>query len=276
MPDASAVPEPTVKESAAGTGDGIWPRSVAVLSDQEYLSVFNDPDRVERLEDREALLIPYSLPPEATEDEVIATRELLRSSGQLASGALLIHNPYDEKSYVPASEALETLAVAKYHHLAVVASLLGAQELRVTDAKVERKNSDTRGAVKAGVKGVGVEVDASMQYASELEAHLKLETDFGGSAPEPDDAMDYIRAHNLVADHSMTALVALRRGKNPVLRYQLTMDATRESQRNITSALGLAKALPKLIELNGNFARTAEAVSSIKITTEIKFPKLGQ
>ncbi len=276
MPDASAVSEPTVKESAAGTGDGTWPRSVAVLSDQEYLSVFNDPDRVERLEDREALLIPYSLPPEATEDEVVATRELLRSSGQLASGALLIQNPYDEKSYVPASEALETLAVAKYHHLAVVASLLGAQELRVTDAKVERKNSDTRGSAKAAVKGVGVEADASMQYASELEAHLKLETDFGGSAPEPDDAMDYIRAHNLVADHSVTALVTLRRGKNPVLRYQLTMDATRESQRNITSALGLTKALPKLIELNGNFARTAEAVSSIKITTEIKFPKLGQ
>jgi len=276
MPDVSAVPEPVVKEFGPGASNGSWPRSVAVLSDQEYLSVFNDPDRVERLENREALVVPYSLPPEANEDEVIAAREILRSSGQLASGSLLVQNPYDEKSYVPAAEALETLAVAKYHHLAVVASLLGAQELRVTDAKVERKNSDTRGAVKAGVKGVGVETDASVQYASELEAHLKLETDFGGSAPEPDEAMDYIRAHNLVGDHSMTALVALRRGKNPVLRYQLTMDATKESQRNITSALSLAKALPTLIELNGNFTRTAEAVSSIKITTEIKFPKLGQ
>lgn len=247
-----------------------------MLNDQEYLTVFNDPDNVERLEDREALVIPYSLPPEENEQSVLAARDLLRSSGQLASGALLVQNPYDTTSYVPASEALETLAVAKYHHLAVLASLLGAEELRVTDAKVERKNSDTRGMAKAGAKGVGVELDTSVQYAAELEAHLKLETDFGGSAPEPDEAMEYIRVHNLVADHPMMALVALRRGRNPVLRYQLTMDATRESQRNITSALGLAKSLPKLIELNGNFARTAEAVSSIKITTEIKFPKLGQ
>lgn len=252
---------------------GRLPRSIAVLSDQDYKSVLQNPDDVERLEDSEAMVIPYSAEPQVNDCEVNAARDLLESSGQLASGSLLVQNPYDPESYVPASEAIETFAVAKYHHLAVVASLLGAREVRVTDAKVERKMSDTSGAAKVGAKGVGVEANVTTDFASELAAQLKLETDFAGSDPEPEEALAYIREHNLLGEHAMTALVALRRGKNPVLRYQLTLDATKESQRNIKSAMKIATALPKLVEVGGDFARTAGAVNSIKITTEITFPK---
>lgn len=249
------------------------PRSIAVVSDQDYKLVLQDPDGVERLEDREALVVPYSAKPEANESDVESARALLRSSGLLASGSLLVLNPYDASSYVPAAEALETLAVAKYHHLAVVASLLGASDVKVTDAKVERRRSDTGGAAKVGAKGASGDLDMSADFASELAAHMQLETEFAGSDPEPEAALSYLKNHNLLGEHSMTALIELRRGKNPVVRYQLTLDATRESQRNIKSALKVATALPKFVEVDGDFKRTAGSIESVKITTEIRFPK---
>lgn len=250
-----------------------FPRSVVVVSDQDYKLVLQDPDGVERLEDREALVIPYAAKPEVNESDVEATRALLRSAGLLASGALLVQNPYEVSSYVPAGEALETLAVAKYHHLAVVAALLGANEVKVTDAKVERRRSDTGGSVRIGAKGASADADMSAEFASELAAHLRLETEFAGSEPEPDAALSYLQEHNLLGEHSMAALVELRKGKNPVVRYQLTLDAAKESQRNIKSALKVATALPKFVELDGEFRRAASSIESVKITTEIRFPR---
>lgn len=254
-------------------GNEPLPRAIAVVSDQEYRTILQHPDDVERLEDLEAMVIPYSIRPEVISGPVSAARDLLRLSGQLASGSLLVQDPYDSESYTTASEAIETFAVAKYHHLAIVASLLGAREVRVTDAKVERKTLETRGGAKAGVKGVGIEADLSSEFASELAAQLTLETEFEGSDPDPDEALSYLRKHNLLGEHAMTALVAMRRGRNPVLRYQMTLDTTKESQRNIKSALKLATALPDLVELGSNFSRTSGAVESAKITTEILFPR---
>lgn len=249
------------------------PRSVLVASDQSYKEILTDPNAVARLRDREALVIPYSAKPEVNEEQVESLRSLLREAGQLASGALLIKNPYEAEGYVSANDAIETFAVAKYHHLAVVASLLGAREVRVVEAKVERKSSESRGNAKAGVKGVGVEADASAKFADELEAQLHLETDFAGSDPHSEDALAYIRAHNLAGEHALTTLVSMRSGKNPVERYKMTLSGTKESELNIKSALKIATAIPKAVELGGDFSRTAGSISSIKITTEIKFPE---
>lgn len=248
------------------------PRSILVVSDQDYRALSQDPDDVERLEDREALVVPFSTDPEVNEEEVRLVRELLEDSGQLATGALLVRNPYDSANYVSAAEAIESFALAKYHHLAVVASLLGARAVRVTDAKVERHTSDVRVTAKVGAKGASGEADSSTAYAEEIAAHLKLETDFSGSDPNPTEALAYVQEHNLATEHAITALVHLRRGANPVIRYQLTLDATRESQRNVTSAVKLATALPKLAEGGLDFTRNASHVGSIKITTEITFP----
>ncbi|GAA1941556.1 hypothetical protein GCM10009775_36680 [Microbacterium aoyamense] len=244
-----------------------------MLSDQDYLDAFNDPSTIDQLEDAESVVIPFSIEPEVNDERATAARQLLKESGQLASGTLLIQSPYDTGTYVSASEAIETFAVAKYHHFAVVASFLGARSLRVTDAKVERTAGDAKAAAKVGAKTVGVDAHLSADIASDLKAQLALETDFAGSDPDPDEALAYIREHNLLGEHSMTALVALRRGKNPVLRYQLTLDATKESQMNIDSALKVSAGLPKLVDVGGTFAASTRAVGSIKITTEITFPK---
>lgn len=247
------------------------PRSVLVVGDEEYERISHTPEAVDSLQHAEAMIIPYSSTPIANRALVESVRELIRSADQLASDALLIRNPYERDAYVSASDSIQTLAVAKYHHLAVVASLLGATTMSLEKTAVEKSDQSLRGRLSLGVKGLGVMGRAAAEIRSALQEQLQLKTVFPGSEPDRDEALAYIREHGLAADKSFTSLVALRNDKNPVREYTLVLNGIKEAELNIRAALKLTTVVPRLLEASGNFVLTARTISDVKLHTLIRF-----
>lgn len=247
------------------------PRSVLVVGDEEYERISHTPAAVDSLQNSEAMIIPYSSTPIMNRPLAQAVRDLLRSADQLASDALLIKNPYERDAYVHADDSIQALAVAKYHHLAVVASLLGATAMSLQKTAVEKKDQTFRGRLSVGVKGFGAKARAAAEIRSALEEQLQLNTVFPGSAPDRDEALAYIGEHGLTADKTFTSLVALRNDRNPVREYTLVLNATQEAELNIRAALKIATVVPKVLEVSGDFVMTARTISDVKIHTLIKF-----
>lgn len=250
----------------------LLPRSVLVADGQLYRNISQSPDSIGLLEDLEAMVIPHSGKAEANEQEVLSVRELLSAAGQLISGTLLIRNPYDAASYEFAEYAIETFAIAKYHALANVARLLGAREVHFLEAKVDHDIAKWGAVATATVPAGGGEAELSNEVTKKLEERLESVMKFEGSGPDPEDALAYLRQRNLSNDQQLRGLVEMRTGTNPLTEYKMTLSGTRESTANLKSALKIANAGPvKAVDIGGSFSKSAEWISSIEITTEIKF-----
>lgn len=108
--------------------------------------------------------------------------------------------------------------------------------------------------------------------SNSLEQRLAGQMDFPGSDADPEAASAYVRSHNLSHDHQLTALVEMRTGQNPIIRYKMTLSGTREAEANLRSALRIASAGPvEAAQIGTDFSRTVKAISSVEITTEITF-----
>lgn len=251
----------------------LHPRSILVAADQRYLKISQDPDSISLLEDRDALVIPYSAKPAGNHAGVDGVRKILVEAGQLVPDTLLVRNPYEKDVYEFADHAVETFASAKYHHLANVARLLGAREVRFENAKVE-KQTDTAGVgLKVKIPGVGGDADVSREVAKNLDNRLEGVMTFPGSDPAVEAALEFLRNHNLSQDQQLRALVELRTGMNPISEYRMTLSGTRESDANLRSALSIAEAASGqgAVQVGASFARAAKSISSIEITTRIVF-----
>ncbi|MEJ1922509.1 hypothetical protein [Microbacterium sp. KHB019] len=208
------------------------------------------------------------------EVQVDAVREVLRAAGQLIPGSLLIKNPYEAEVFEFSEYALESFASAKYHHLATVAKLLGATDVRFEDAKIERQTTSTNGGVKALIPGFGgADADVSKEVARKLDARLEGHFTFGGDEPDPRAALDFLRLHNLANEQQMRSLVEMRTGSNPVQGYRMTLSGTRESDANLRAALSIAESISgkKGVSVGATFTREVKSIRSIEITTSIKF-----
>lgn len=248
------------------------PRSLLIVDDAMYLEIAESPEYVELLEDTGALIVPYSAAPESHKAEVLAIRELLVSTGQLVAGALLVKNPFDDDHYSFADDAVEVFASEKYHHLATVAKLLGATEVRFGQAKLERNVSAAEGGLGGRIPLLSVKANVKNDTTKKLEEQLRGAMTFDGSKPAIEEALDYVNRRHLTTDHQIRALITMRTGSNPIKSYQMSLSATKESDANLRSAAKIASKIPsKAIEIGANFARNAHAFRNIEITTEITF-----
>lgn len=247
------------------------PRSVLVADGRLYRQISESPNSVGLLEDRDAMIIPYSGSAAVNEAEVAAVRKLLAQSGQLAPGSLFVRNPYTVDTFEIADGALEAFAMAKYHVLANVAKHLGATKVSFVDARVDHVDSSSKGEIKAKAPVLKAEAAIGRDVTQKIASRLQGEMTFAGSAPDIDEAMECLRVRNLLSDQQLLYLVDLRTGKNPVGKYKMTLSGTRESAANLKSALVLAAALPKTVDGAITFTMTANSISSIEITTEITF-----
>tara|TARA_R110002124_G_scaffold64556_1_gene176225 strand:- start:3830 stop:4606 length:777 start_codon:yes stop_codon:yes gene_type:complete len=250
----------------------VLPRSVLVADNRLYRRIWQDPDSVSLLEDLDAMVIPYSGKPEMNEQQVAAIRGVLIKAGQLTSGVLLIKNPYEAEGYEFAEFAVESFAAAKYHALANVARLLGAQEVRFVEAKVELDDAKWSAGLNVRTPAARGGADLSKEVSKKLKARLEVEMKFPGSDPAPDDALRYLGRRNLSNDQQLRDLVEMRTGSNPISSYKMTFSGTRESAANLKSGLKLANAGPvEAVDIGASFSKTANKLSSVEITTEITF-----
>lgn len=257
-----------------GTLSSRTPRSVMVAEDSLYLDIASDPASVGLLDDRDALVVPYSVMAAGNEAQVNAVREVLRAAGQLIPGSLLIKNPYEAEVFEFSEYALESFASAKYHHLATVAKLLGATEVKFEDAKIERQTTSTKGGVKALIPGLGgADAEASKEVARKLDARLEGHLTFAGGEPDTEAALDFLTAHNLSSEQHLKSLVEMRMGANRVQGYRMTLSGTRESDANLRAALSIAESISgkKGVSVGTTFSREVKSIRSIEITTSIKF-----
>jgi hypothetical protein len=248
------------------------PRTVLVADDKLYLKLESDPRSVHLLEDRDAMVVPYRHEPTVNAREVLAVRELLLTSGQLTRDALLVKNPYEAASFELAEFAPEAFASAKYHAIAVVAGMLGATEMRIVEASVDRTTVRWDADLTAKLPVFGGGAKASRDATKRLEKKVEARMEYEGSAPDRDAALAYLRRRNLWSDPELQALIDLRSIQNRAKKYTLTFSGTRESATNLRSALELAGSVStKKAKVGATFTRNFESVTTIDITTEITF-----
>ena len=249
------------------------PRSILVADDHLYQEIAQSPDHVELLQDPEAMVVPYSARPEGNEVDVMAMRGILIAAGQLVTGALLVKDPYVDDHYAFAGSAVETFASAKYHHLANVARLLGATEVRFVDAKVGHDAESAEAGGKAKILGlVGAEAHRSSEIKKKLKDQLQGEMRFAGSEPAIEEANEYVRSRYLANDHQIRALIDMRAGSNPLLSYKMSLSVTRESDVNLRSAAKIVSKIPsKSFDIGASFERDVHSFRNIEIITEISF-----
>jgi len=252
--------------------DRTLPRSVLVAEDSFYREILHSSDLVAMLDNRDAMVIPASGRAEVYEKESAAIRAVLVSAGQLIPNALLVRNPYEAASYEFAADAVEAFSNAKYHALANVARLLGAREIKFVDAQADQSSSSWAADVMAKIPIGGGGSKATNDVTKKLEKKLEGSMTFPGGEPAPADALAYLRRRNLSNDQQLQDLVEMRTGTNLISHYRMRLSGTRESAANLESALNIANVGPaKAISIGGNFTKTADALSSIEITTEITF-----
>lgn len=250
------------------------PRSVLVAENSLYLDIASDPNSVSLLDDLDAMIVPHSVMPAGNDVQVAAVRELLSTAGQLLPGSLLIKNPYESDVFEFSEHALESFASAKYHHLATVAKLLGAKDVQFEDAKIERQTKATNGGIRAIIPGFGgADADVSKEFARKLDDRLEGRLIFGGGAPDPEAALEYLSLHNLATNQQLKSLVEMRTGSNPIQSYRMTLSGTRESDANLRAALSIAESVSgkKGVTIGASFTREVTSIRSIEITTSIEF-----
>ncbi|WP_166867143.1 hypothetical protein [Salinibacterium sp. ZJ70] len=250
----------------------LLPRSILVVEDVTYHEIARDPATVQLLEDVEAMVIPFAAEPELNTQAVLATRTLLREAGQLARGALLVRNPYQERAFEYADTAIESFASEKYLALANVARLLGATRVTYGEVRVEATDSTWIAGAKAKVAIGKLDNETRRRVEKKVERAIKGEHVFAGGAPDTDAALEYIRRRRLVTDQRLNLLVEMRSGHNLIHRFQMITNGLKESNTNFRAALELANAGPaKAIGAGGSFSHTASRLSSIEITIDIEF-----
>lgn|GEM_PF-2494561 len=257
-------------------GKGIFPRSVVVVSDDDYRRMAGSPQAVDLLKNQVALVVPLSAEPEYNGELVEGVRELLVDSDQLVPGALLIKSPFGRMSFEHADVAIEAFASAKYLAVANVARLLGAREVHFMEAKVEVESDSWAADLTAKLPAFGGKAEARRELKKKVDARMTGRMVFPGSSPSLSEATEYLNIQNLAHDDQLQKLVAMRTGENPVEEYSMRMSGTREAEANFTSAISIANAGPmKALNVGAKFVRTAQLVRNVEIVIDIKFPSSG-
>lgn len=249
------------------------PKSVLVAPDDLYHRIASGPHTVELLERLDAMVVPYSVTPLFNESTVLAVRDHLESEGQLLRGALLIKNPYDPVTFELAENSLEAFTEAKYRATANVARLLGAVEVTCKETRVESESQSWNADLKATFKVGDGSANAKREVKKRVHARLDLHYVFSGGEPSPSEALEYLERRNLAHDYRLRDLIEMRTGTHRVVKTELMLSGTRESDSNLACGLELANAGPvKLLEIGASFTTTMQAVKDVEITVEITFP----
>ena len=252
---------------------GRMPKSVLVASDELYQQIAAGPDSVDLLQSLDAMVVPYSVSPHFHELQVVAVREHLETQGQLINGSLLIKNPYDPDSFELAENAIAAFTDAKYHAMANVARLLGAVEVTLKETRVESQieawNAQLKGRFRIGDGKASAQREVKKKISALLDVHFV----FRGGAPSLEEAREYLERRNLTNDYRLRELLEMRTGASKIIKCELKMSGTKESDSNFASGLELANAGPvKLLQIGASFTKTLQSVKNVEVTTEILFP----
>lgn len=249
------------------------PKSVLVAPDELYHRMASRPDSVDLLERVDAMVVPYSVTPHFNEPPVLSVRNHLEAQGQLTPGALLIKNPYDPVSFELAENAIEAFTEAKYRATANVARLLGAVKVTCKETRVESETQTWNADLKAKFKFGEGNASARREVEKRVNARLHMHYDFTGGEPVPAEALDYLERRNLGNDYRLRDLIEMRTGPHRVVKVELNLSGTRESDAHLACGLELANSGPvKLLAIGAAFTSTMQAVKDVEITVEITFP----
>lgn len=249
------------------------PRSVLVASDALYLQLASDPDTIGLLQRVDAMVVPYAANPLFNESRVLRVREHLDLRSQLTEGSILIKNPFDLDSFEIAENAIAAFTADKYRVMAKLAALLGAVEVTLGEARVESERAEWSGDLKSRFKIGSGASSAKREVRGQVTSRISAHLTFPGGSPSLEQAREHLDRHNLSRDNELNALVQLREGPYPVIRFEMKMSGTKELESSLRCALDLANAGPvKLLQIGGSFTKTANVIKDIEITTTIDFP----
>jgi hypothetical protein len=266
------VPKSTEADNIRVTPPERLPRSVLVVTDHLYNEIASNPDTVSIVADVDAMIVPLTMKPSVNTQLVSSVRSSLIRADQLSPNALLVKNPFTERSFEFADVAIEAFASAKYNALANVARLLGAKTVKFTDVTVELTESDWLAGVKMKLPVGGGDAEARREVKRRVEHSLEGDHVFMGGEPDVEAAQDLLRRRHLVADSQLAELVEMRTGKNLILEYRMTMNGTKEAASSFRAALDIANATPvKALNIGAEFTKKVTSMQSVDIKIEITF-----
>lgn len=163
-------------------------------------------------------------------DEGLCVRD-----GFFAAGHLYLLSPFDTRTYVDASGAHEAFALERQHHFLRLCQALGATSLEVVDVRSIATEAEQK--VGVGVeKGVAVKGSVETKRAEQLVRTLRTKHTFPGGAPDLVRAQELLDQTALSTDLEFTALLDLRRGRNPLRSHELDLTVTRSGRQQLKLA----------------------------------------
>ncbi len=214
-------------------------RIVIPLNDHDYRRIDADGD-LKTLAGRAAVTV-LRLPFESSQVRENPIVQALQAADMLKSGAALIQNPRRADAYVPALNAIETLAHEKCAVCAEVSQRLGATSVEIADFETITEGRSTRWTLDARHNLIGPTLAAERTEAEKFLRSLVITCEFDGGEPNLDAARELLDRAGLSRDGELAALVRLRGEQNP-LRHRKVKMATADESAVIRNWLGAAVA----------------------------------
>lgn len=241
-------------------------RVIVVLNERDFKDGRRDNDLVDYFDNSQALVIPSHDITASGSDALI---DRLRRSNALVDRAVLVQSPFDDMEYQFASKAEVEFAVAKFMIVTKLCNLLGATSVRIDQVTTDRRATSWKSSARGKNLVHKANADVEVDLASTVREQLQVSDSFPGSPPDIQAARELLRRTGLENDATLTALVDMREGKNPISRREIIISLTKEASENLKVAVAYSGL--KLVTIDTSLIRHVEQQADIKVSVSIAF-----
>jgi hypothetical protein len=242
-------------------------RAVLVLKELDIEMCSYEPGAAKALLDEEAYVLQF---PVRVQGECHAALQNILDSGLARPGSMLVQSPYDADTYVEASQAPQSLALAKYMYFSTLCMHLGAKEVSVVQIDLRTRTGKTSIDAKGERVGVGVEGSVERDELEKIRSKISLSDEFTGGAPDIAASERLLKRTGLWSDSNMRALIEMRReGSNQLMSRKLLLHLSSEAKSNLNVVSRIN--VPACVQISADYKKATSEQHDYELTVFVRF-----
>jgi hypothetical protein len=219
------------------------------------------------LRDRSAQVLEYPLSPDLLEGSDVL--DAIERRGDADVGVVLALNPLAQDHYVRLDALSGEIALKKIRLTTELCRRLGATRVHVDEVVAESQNGSSRWSAAASQTGVSGSLEWLNTELANVMRSVNVHDEFAGGEASIPDAWKLIEQHGLQHDGSLTELIDLRTGSNPLRRRVIEIVTRHEIAATQEIAV---KAHAALTNLGLDRARSQDELRTYVFKLTIEFP----
>lgn len=242
-------------------------KAILILNQHDLEKCAYEPGAAQLLFDEEAYVLQLPIRPQG---EMSPALRYIVDADLASPGSMLVQSPFDIDTYVKASLAPQSFALAKHMYFSRLCMYLGAKEVSVEQIDLRTRTGKTSAKVKGERLGESAQVSMQADEFERFRADMNLCDEFTGGPPDTEAAEKLLRQTRLLADPDMRALLEMRRdGKNQLLTRKLTLSLSSEA-KNKLNVVGRLK-VPTFVTLSAEYDQVIKEQHDYTVTVTVKF-----